>query len=207
MSATPRSSPLGHLTEAASSLYEQALDRVLASPHRVTTAAEGKALLSSDRGGEAAAENVQKVAVLAVPVLRAMSRGARYSRVPWALVASTAISIGFTVRAGVRELQVLGSLVADRIERATGQPADPALVKKLALELYLAPGREPDMSDRGLRLRRVVRRWLFRGVLGRDTGKSATKALDAAERLDVHGLVGKWAEPPAAGLPPVPGGR
>jgi hypothetical protein len=207
VSATPRSSPLGQLTEAASSLYEQALDRVLASPHRVTTAAEGKALLSSDRGGEAAADNVQRVAVLAVPVLRAMSRGARFSRVPWALVASTAISIGFTVRAGVRELQVLGSLVADRIERATGQPADPALVKKLALELYLAPGREPDLSDRGLGLARVVRRWLFRGVLGRETGKSAVKALEAAERLDVHGLVGKWAPPPAPGLPPVPGGR
>jgi hypothetical protein len=123
--------------------------------------------------------------------------------VPWALVASTTISIGFTVRAGVREVHVLGSLLAGRIERATGQPADPALVKKLAVELYLAPGREPDLSERGLGLARLVRRWLLRGVLGRETGKSATKALDAAERLDVHGLVGKWAEPPAAG----PGGR
>jgi hypothetical protein len=91
-------------------------------------------------------------------------------------------------------VQVLGSLVAHRVEEATGQPADAALVKKLTVELYLAPDSAPDLSDRRLRLGRLMTRWLFRGAFGRDTGKAATKALDATERLDVPTLVTRWAE-------------
>ena len=132
--------------------------------------------------------------MLAVPVLRTVARGARFTRVPWVLVASTAVSVALTVRTGVREVQVLGSLVAHRIEEATGEPADPALVKKLTVELYLAPKRVPELSDRRLRLGRLVRRWVLSGALGRDTGKAATRALETADRLDVRPLVDRWAE-------------
>ena len=83
-------------------------------------------------------------------------------------------------------MRVLASLVAYRLEQATGLPADPALVKKLTLELYLWPKREPDVSSLDLPLGTLARRmWLFRGVFARDTRKAADKALDAAERLDV----------------------
>ena len=99
-----------------------------------------------------------------------------------------------TIRRGVRELQVLGALIAQRIEALTGGPADPSLVKKLAVELYLAPKRPPDLSDRRLRLQRLVRRWSFRGAIGRDTGTAATKALEAAERLDLRPLIARWDE-------------
>jgi hypothetical protein len=184
----------GALTGAVSSLYHQAIDRMLTTPERVTSAAEGKALLASDEGAEAMADLVQKATVLAVPILRAVAKGARFTRVPWVLVASTTVSVGLTLRTGVREVQVLGSLLAHRIEEATGRPADPDLVKKLTVELYLKPGRPPNLSDRRLRLRRLVRRWLFRGTFGRDTGKAATKALAAAEQIDVHPLVARWAE-------------
>jgi hypothetical protein len=95
----------------------------------------------------------------------------------------------------VREVQVLGSLVAHRLEQATGRPADPALVKKLTLELYLAPKRVPDVSDRRLRPGRLVRRWIFRGAFGRETRKDASRALDQAERLDVAGLASRWERP------------
>jgi hypothetical protein len=102
--------------------------------------------------------------------------------------------VALTLRAGIRELQVLGSLVAHRIEAATGQPADPGLVKKLTVELYLAPGSPPDLSDRRLRVGRVMAGWLLRGALGRETGKAAVKALEAADRLDVQVLVARWAD-------------
>jgi hypothetical protein len=186
---------LDELTDAVSSLYERALDRVLVTPERVTTAAEGKALLARQESHEALAEQIQKVVVLAVPVVRAVAAGARFTRVPWVLVSSTALSIGLTVRAGVREVQVLGSLVAHRLEQATGRPADPALVKKLTLELYLAPKRVPDVSDRRLRPGRLVRRWIFRGAFGRETRKDAGRALDQAERLDVRALAARWERP------------
>jgi hypothetical protein len=182
------------LTAAVSSLYEHAIDRMLGSRERVRSAAEGKALLASEERSEAVADHVQRVVAAAVPVLRIVARGARFTKVPWAFVASAAFSVGLTVRTGAHEVQTLGSLVAHRIEQTTGRPADPGLVKKLTVELYLAPKRMPELRDRRLRLNRLVRRWVFRGALGRGSGKSAARALDAAERLDVHASLARWEE-------------
>jgi len=173
------------LIRAAGSLYDELLNRVLLSSQRVTSAAEGKRLLAQDDDAEELTDRVQRLVMLAVPVVRTLARGARLTRVPWVLVASTAVSTTTTIRAGVREVRVLGSLVAHRLEQTTGAPADPALVKKLTLELYLRPRRQPDLSDTSLPLAKLVRRWLLRGALGRDTTKAAGKALDAAERLDL----------------------
>ena len=139
--------------------------------------------------------------MLAAPVVRTVARGARFTRVPWVLLGTTAVSTGLTLHTGVREVQVLGALLAHRIEEATGQPADPALVKKLTVELYLAPKRVPELSDSRLRLHRLIRRWFFRGAIGRKTGKAATKALEAAERLDVGLLIARWAELGTPSLP------
>jgi hypothetical protein len=158
----------------------------------VTSAAEGKRLLTADDDSEALTDTVQRVAVVATPIVRTLLRGARWlPRVPWVLVATTTASLAVTIRAGVREVRVLGSLLAHRLESATGRPADPALVKKLTLELYLSPGRTPSLGG-APPLRRLVRRWVFRGALGKDTRKAAGKALDAAERLDVATLEARW---------------
>jgi hypothetical protein len=178
--------PIPPLVDAISSLYDHAIDRLLLTPERVISAAEGKKQLAGDEDTEALADQVQRVAVLAVPVVRTLARGARFTRVPWVLVVSTAFSITSTLRAGVREVQVIGSLIAHRIEQETGRPAAPHLVKRLALELYLAPRRTPSTTDRPLPLRRLLQRWLFKGALGRDTRRAASKALDAAEKLDVR---------------------
>jgi hypothetical protein len=132
------------------------------------------------------------VIVLAVPIIRTLARGARFVKVPWVMIGSTAISMGVTVRTGVREIQVIASLVAHRLEQATGVPSDPALVKKLAIDLYLQPKRQPKLSDDKLRLARLTRKWLLLGAFGRKTSKRAGKALDAAERLDVAPLVDRW---------------
>lgn len=183
-------SPL--LLRALVALYDGVIDRLLLTDERVLSAAEGKRLLADDDDTEELADRIQRVAVVAVPILRALARGARFTKVPWLLVGSTAASTGMTLRAGVRELRVLGSLVAHRLEEATGRPADPAFVKKLTLELYLSPRRSPDLSDGRLPLVRLVRRWLLKGAIGRDTRKAADRALDAAERLDMALMRERW---------------
>jgi hypothetical protein len=180
------------LVEAVGALTDAAIERVLLSEERVTSAAEAKRLLAGEADTEALADKIQRVVILAVPVIRMMARGARFSGVPWAMLASSSVSIGIAVRTGVRELQLLASLIAYRLEEATGRPSDPALVKKTAIDLYLHPKRTPDPADEKLRLVRLTRSWLLRGALGRNTAKRAAKALDAAERLDAERLAERW---------------
>src|SRR6478735_752630 len=173
------------LVRAAGNLLDDLVDRVLRNEERVATAAEGKLLIAADDGMEEVADRVQRFVAVATPTVRVLARGARFTRVPWVLVASTAVSLTTTVRAGVREVRVLGSLLAFRLEQVNGAPADPALVKKLAVELYLAPKRKPDVARLDLPLAQLARRWLLRGLFGRDTRRAAEMALDAAEQLDL----------------------
>jgi hypothetical protein len=180
------------LVEAVGNLADAAVDHVLLTDKRVTSAAEAKRELAGAADTEALADHVQRVVVLAVPIVRVLARGARYTRLPWALLASSTISIGIAVRTGVRELQVLASLLAYRLEEATGAPSDPTLVKKVAIDLYLKPKRTPDLSNDKLRLIRLTRKWVLGGAFGRETAKRTAKALDAAERLDVAELAARW---------------
>ena len=173
---------------AAGDVVHQAFERLLSSDVEVETAAEAKRLLADQEDTEELTDSIQRFVAIATPVARIALRGARFTRVPWVLVASSAVSIGVTVRNGVRELQVLAALLAHRFEHETGSPPDPALIRKLTLELYLKPRRAPDFSDLGLPLARLARRWIVSGALGRDTRKKIEKALDAAEHLDV----GRW---------------
>jgi hypothetical protein len=186
------------LVRALVALYDGAVDRLLASDERVTSARQGKAIIAGDDDAEELADRIQRVAVLAVPVVRTLARGARFTRVPWVLVASTVASTTLTIRAGVREVQTIASFLAYRIEQQTQAPADPVLVKKLTLELYLSPRSTPDLTGTRLSLLRLLRRWLWRGALGRDTGRQAAKALDAVERLDVASVVARWHDHGAA---------
>jgi hypothetical protein len=176
------------LVETVGSLADRAIDRMLITDERVTSAADGKRLLAGQADTEAFTGDIQRVVVLAVPIVRTLARGARFTRVPWVMVASSAVSIGVAVRTGVRELQVLASLVAHRLEQAEGVPSDPALVKKLAIDLYLAPKGTPRLADERLRLVRLTRKWVLGGAFGRKTSKRAARALDAADRLDVVAL-------------------
>src|SRR5262249_41474513 len=147
---------LAALVEAVGALTDAAIDRVLLTDERVTSAEEAERLLAGEGDTEALADKIQRVVVLAVPVLRMLARGARFTRLPWAMLASSSVAIGLGVRTGVRELQLLASLVAYRIEEGTGAPSDPALVKKAAIDLYLHPGRTPDLSNDRLHLIRLT---------------------------------------------------
>ena len=177
------------LVRAVGNLLDDLVERVLRTDQRVATSAQGKLLIAADDGLEDAADRVQRLVAVATPAVRVLARGARFTRVPWVLVASTAVSLTTTVRAGVRELRVLSSLLAHRLEQATGARPDPALVTKLAVELYLAPKRRPDVTTLDLPLAQLTRKWLLRGVFGRDTRRAAEKALNAAEQLDLDSVL------------------
>ena len=170
---------------SAGDLVHKAFDRLLSCETRVTTAAEAKRLLADQGETEELTDAIQRFVAIATPVVRIALRGARFTRIPWVLVASSAISMGVTARNGVRELQAIAALLAHRFEEETGAPPDPALLQKLTLELYLRPRRTPNLTDVSLPLAQLARRWIMSGVFGRNTSRKTEKALDAAERLDV----------------------
>jgi hypothetical protein len=180
------------LVDAVGRLVQAAVDRVLLSEDRVTSAADGERRLSGQTGTEELADKVQRVVALATPVVRVAARGAKFTRLPWVFIASSSVSVGIAVRTGVREIQVLSSLVAYRIEQATGAHADPRLVEKVAVDLYLNPKRKPDLTDDRLRLVRLTRKWVMLGAFGRSTSKRAGKALKAADTLDGSDLAARW---------------
>jgi hypothetical protein len=173
------------LERSAGDVAHQAFDRMLSSNTAVTTAADARRLLVDNDHTEELTDAIQRFVAIATPVARIALRGARFSRVPWVLVASSAVSIAVTVRNGVRELQVIAALLAQRFEQETGAPPHPALLQKLTVELYLRPRRTPDVSDLRLPLTRLARRWIVSGAFGRSTRGKTAKALAAAEGLDV----------------------
>jgi len=122
--AIPRS-----VQRAAGDVVHQAFGRILSSDLHVTSAAEGKRLLAADDDPEQMADAIQRFVGIATPVVRIALRGARFTRIPWVLVASSSVSIGVTVRTGVRELQVLAALLAHRFEEQTGAQPDAALLQ------------------------------------------------------------------------------
>ena len=174
---------------AAGEVVNQAFERLLSSDVQVTTAAEAKRLLAEHEDTEEMTDAIQRFVAIATPIARIAFRGVRFTRVPWVLVASSAVSIGVTVRNGVRELQALAALLSHRFEQETGRPPSPALLQKLTLELYLKPRRAPDVSELRLPLARLARRWIVSGAFGRNTRGKSEKAFDAAERLDIASLV------------------
>jgi hypothetical protein len=131
------------LVDAVDRLVNAAIAHVLLSDDRVTSAADGKLRLAGQTETEELADKVQRVVVLAPPIVRAVGRGAKFTRLPWAMLASSSVSVALAVRTGVHEIQVLSSLVAHRIEQPTGRPADPQLVEKVAVDLYLNPNGHP----------------------------------------------------------------
>jgi len=185
---------LAALVDAVRRLVDAAVARVLLSDDRVTSAADGKRRLSGKEGTEELADKVQRVVVLATPIVRIAARGAKFTKLPWAMIASSSISVGIAVRTGVREIQVLSSLVAHRIEQASGAPADLQLVQKVAVDLYLDTKAKPDLTDDRLRIVGLTRKWVLLGAFGRSTSKRAGKALEAADRIDGNELAARWNE-------------
>jgi hypothetical protein len=176
--------------EAVDGMAHKAVDRILLKEGRVISAIEGKRLLAEP---EATAQRIQRGVMVAVPTIRMLARVGRFTPTPWVKVGSKSLSIWTSVHTGVRELQVLTSLLTHRLEESTREPADARLVEKLAIDLYLHPKRTLDLSDDRLRLVRLTRKWVLVGALGWTTTKRAKRALDAAERVDPAAASAQWA--------------
>ena len=194
------------------SLYDRAIDAVLGRDDRPVTASQAKKLLKGGATDQRElADQIQKIAMVATPIIRRLAivrKVPGVKRAPLVLTVTTTAAVAARLRAGVRDVQVVGSYLASRIEAATGQPADPALVKRAAVELYIKAERPPTLDARRIPLTRLARMWLVRGFLGRDSTKKATKAIDAIDRLDVHRLLHDWSIRHAAidvGEAPAPG--
>ena len=133
---------------AVGSLYDRAIDRMLARPYQVATADEARALLDDPESIDvsALADQIQQVAIIAIPIARrvgALTPGTGLKRVPWVLTILTVANVARSIRQGVREVQVVGSYLAARLHATTGEPPDPALVKALTVQVYLSPSRRP----------------------------------------------------------------
>ena len=181
-------------SRSVASLYDRAIDRILARPYQVATADEARALLDDPASIDvsAFADQIQQVAIIALPIARRLgplSRVPGLRRVPWVLSIVTVANVARAIRQGVREVQVVGSYLAARLHATTGEPPDPALVKALTVQVYLSPSRRPSAADRTVPAGRLLRRWLTYGLVGRTTNKTAMRAIGAVERLDVPALL------------------
>jgi hypothetical protein len=195
-SSVPRAvgSAASSVPRAAGSLYDRVIDRMLARPYQVTTAEEARALLEDPESIDvsAFADQIQQVAIIALPLARRLgplSRVPGLRKVPWVLSIVTVANLARAIRQGVREVQVVGSYLASRLQAATGEAPDPALVKALTVQLYLSPSRRPSAADRSVPAGKLLRRWLTYGLVGRSTNKTAMRAVGAIEQLDVAALV------------------
>jgi hypothetical protein len=181
-------------------LYDKAIDSMLATPHQVSSRDEALTLLSKEGDTEAVASQIQKLALMLTPIVRRVAATRKVpgvKRIPFAAGAITVASISTAIRSGVRDVQVIGSYLASRVEQVSGRPADPRLVKKLTVDLYLHPGRQPAMHDRRIRLTGLLRTWILKGAFGRDVTKQARKAVGAVEKLDVGAVMRAWSSIPA----------
>jgi hypothetical protein len=183
------------LPRAVGSLYDRAIDRVLARPYQVATADEARALLDDPESIDvsAFADQIQQVALVALPVVRrlgAFRKVPGVRKVPMVLSLVTLANVTRSIRQGVREVQIVGSYAASRVEAVTGAPADPDLVKRLTVQLYLSPNRRPDpRADYRAPALKLLRRWLLYGLVGRTTNKTAVRAVGAVERLDLAAVL------------------
>jgi len=181
-------------------LYDRAMDAILATPHDVHTRDEAMEMLKGDAESEAVASQVQKLALVLTPIVRRFAVTKKVPglrRVPAAAIVISTASVAAALRDGVRDVQVVGSYLAGRIELETGRAADPRLVKKATADLYVHPGRPVRITDRKVHAAGLLRVWLTRGFLGWDLSKPATKAIDAVARCDVDRIVREWEALPA----------
>lgn len=177
-------------------LYAKALDRAFTSPYEVTSYAEALRLLGSGKSQERDLVNqAQRVAALLLPIIRRTRFVARVPglrRVPWIWSAVAAADLTKLLVDSMRDLRVLVSFLEYRFEVATGRSADPDLLKKVAVALYVDPDRPLQLADRTVRVRRVPRRLLVHALTGRSTEKRAKAAVKAADRLDPLAVTATW---------------
>lgn len=192
----PRPSRFAPAVLALGDLYNRAVDAVLLRPHEIATAEEALELARSEFAwnADALTDQVRQVALVVLPLLRrtgVVARAPGLRRVPGIAVATTFAAISTQLWSGVKELQILSALLSTRLRRAGYEP-DPPLVKRLAIELYIHPERQPTIASEATTITKVVSRWIVGGVFGRNSSKRVRKSFVAAEQLDLEAVMSQW---------------
>jgi hypothetical protein len=200
----PRTDPVGVTpssrfqasVQALGDLYDRAVDAVLIRPHEIATADEAFAALRADASwnAEALTSQARKAALVALPIVRRVGLAGRIPGlrgVPSVALVATVAAVSSQLWSVVKELQVLTALIATRL-RAAGYPSDPPLVKRLAIEFYSHPGRQPNLEAVSTSIKAMLARMTVAGMFGRTSITRAHEAFVAAERLDVDAVMARW---------------
>jgi hypothetical protein len=138
---------LRSLPSTAAEALEQLLDRIVKAaiedPYPVYNAGDVAKRLRSD--GHPPPFGGAVFLALAARSRRKLTVGKR--AIPLALAAKVGADIVSSFRLGAYELELLASLVVQRLRKA-GLPVDPRLVQRITVNAYLNPRRRSDVSSR-----------------------------------------------------------
>ena len=130
-------------TEALELLLDRIVKAAIDEPYPVFSADDVAKRLESD--GHPPPIGGAVFLALAARSRRSLKVGNR--AVPIALAAKVGIDVMSSFRLGAYELELLASLVVQRLRKA-GLPADPRLVQRLTVNAYLNPRRRVDVAGR-----------------------------------------------------------
>ena len=130
-------------TEALELLLDRVVKAAIDEPYPVFNAGDVAKRLETD--GHPPPIGGAVFLALAARSRRSLKVGKR--AVPLALAAKVGVDIMSSFRLGAYELELLASLVVQRLRKA-GLPADARLVQRVTVNAYLNPRRRVDVSDR-----------------------------------------------------------
>jgi len=186
---------------AMSDLGDRVVERVMATPHHVESGRDALELLNEVSDGTAALQGL--LATGFVTLGTRLIRLGRWSKFPTVAVLTGTAAVASSVRGGVGELQVVGSYLASRLDES-GIKTDPEFLRRLTLEVYLNPGRVPDLSHPDdLGASRLLAYWLRHSgaipIVSRARNERHRRAwIDAVDRLDLPALWAEWLAQPRA---------
>ncbi len=178
-------------------LIETTLNRIFDAPLDIRNGVEALRAIDPTNDAAVAQGAVRKAAEWGAA--RAVAKvGARYgSKAASRMVIplTVAMEFGLNARDGLRELQVLASLLVGRL-RAEGYPVEPELVRRTVLAVYLEPGNRPDLRiPLHRRTLHLARRWTFNTLplTGRHQASLVRRRVDTMAGLYLSVLLEDWA--------------
>lgn len=184
---------------AMSDIGDRVTERVMATPHRVDSAADALERLGELNDGAKTMQGILATGLLTIGTR--LVRLGRLSKVPTVALITGTAAVASSVRGGVGEVQVIGSYVASKLDDA-GVKADPDFIRRVTLEVYLNPSRSVDLNARDdLAASRLLAFWLRHSgaipILSKSrTDRQRRAWIDAVDRLDLPALWAEWQSKP-----------
>ena len=184
---------------AMSDIGDRVTERVMATPHRVDSAADALERLGELNDGAKTMQGILATGLLTIGTR--LVRLGRLSKVPTVALITGTAAVASSVRGGVGEVQVIGSYVASKLDDA-GVKADPDFIRRVTLEVYLNPSKSVDLNARDdLGASRLLAFWLRHSgaipILSKSrTDRQRRAWIDAVDRLDLPALWAEWQSKP-----------